>query len=127
MDARCKSLDGNKYAQVYRSFFVARYPPMEKKSLAGDALRCFTNEYEVPDKLIFDGSGEQTRKNTDFMKNIRRYDIKHHVIEPDRHNQNHAEGTIRELRKKWFRVMLRKKVPRRLWDYGLKNVSETMQ
>jgi hypothetical protein len=91
------------------------------------ALRCFTNEYEVPDKLIFDGSGEQTRKNTDFMKNTRRYDIKHHVIEPDRHNQNHAEGTIRELRKKWFRVMLRKKVPRCLWDYGLKNVSEIMQ
>ena len=67
-DARCKSLDGNKYAQVFtnRSFFVATYP-MEKKNLAGDALRRFTNEYGVPDKLIFDGSGEQTGKNTDFI------------------------------------------------------------
>ena len=33
-----------------------------------------------PDKLIFDGSGEQTGKNTDFMKNMRRYDINHHDI-----------------------------------------------
>ena len=31
------------------------------------------------------------------------------------------------MRKKWFRVMLRKKVPHRLWDYGLKWVAEIMQ
>ena len=34
---------------------------------------------------------------------------------------------IREMRIKWFRVMLRKKVPHRLWDYGLKWVAEIMQ
>ena len=33
----------------------------------------------------------------------------------------------REMRKKWFCVMLRKKVPHRLWDYGLKWVAKIMQ
>ena len=34
---------------------------------------------------------------------------------------------IREMRKKWFIVMLRKKVPHRIWDYVLKRVAEIMQ
>ena len=34
------------------------------------------------------------------------------------------EGVIRELRKNWFHTMQQKCVPRRLWDYGLKGVSE---
>ena len=31
------------------------------------------------------------------------------------------------MRKKWFRVMLRKKAPHRLWDYRLKWFAEIMQ
>ena len=31
------------------------------------------------------------------------------------------------MRKKWFRVMLKKKIPHRLWDYGLKWVADIMQ
>ena len=34
---------------------------------------------------------------------------------------------IVEMRKKWFIVILRKKVPHILWDYGLKWVAEIMQ
>ena len=34
---------------------------------------------------------------------------------------------IREIWNKWFIVMLRRKVPYRLWDYGLKWVAEIMQ
>ena len=34
------------------------------------------------------------------------------------------EGVIRELWKNWFCTMQRKRVPRRLWDYSLKWVSE---
>ena len=32
-----------------------------------------------------------------------------------------------EIQKCWFRVMLKKKVPKRLWDYGIKWVCEVMQ
>ena len=127
MDARCKSLDGNLYAQVFanKGYFAKVYP-MDKKSKCGEALKTFCREFGVPESLTFDGSKEQTGKNTLFMKQIRSNNIKHHVIEPEFHQQNPAEGVIRELRKKWFRIMVRKRVPRKLWDYGYKWVSETM-
>jgi hypothetical protein len=53
------------------------------------------------------------------MKNVRKYSINYRVTEPDRPNHNAAEGVIREIWKKWFRIMVRKHVPKRLWDYGL--------
>jgi hypothetical protein len=40
--------------------------------------------------------------------------------EVGRSNQNYAaEGEIGELKKRWRNFMLRRKVPARLWDYGL--------
>ena len=100
---------------------------MDTKRKAGDALRTFCQEFGVPDKLAFDGSKEQWQRKTEFMKQIRKSDIDFHVIEPDRHNQNPCEGVIREVRRKWFRTMIRKRVPRRLWDYGMRWVCKTMQ
>ena len=61
------------------------------------------------------------------IKTVREYDILPHVIEPNRHNQNRVEGFIREIRQKWYRVILKKKVPRRKCDYGLRWVGEIMQ
>ena len=75
---------------------------------------------------MFDGSKEQTQKGTTFMKEIRRNDIDYHVSEPGLHNQNPSEGVIREVRKKWYRTMVRKRVPRQLWDYGVVWCSEVM-
>ena len=46
------------------------------------------------------------------------------MTEPDLHNQNPAERVIRELRRKWYRVMIKKRVPEAFWDHGLKWVSE---
>ena len=128
LDGRCKSMDGNRYGQVFanKSFFAAIYP-MDTKSKCGDALREFCNDYGAPRSLTFDGSREQTRPGTEFMKIIRKNDIPFRIIEPERHIQNRAEGVIRELRKKWFRAMLKKKVPRRLWDYGMRWVCDIMQ
>ena len=56
MDGRCKSLNGNRYAQVManKDFFAVAYPMMSKSG-AGDALRQFINEYGRPEKLTFDG------------------------------------------------------------------------
>ena len=34
---------------------------------------------------------------------------------------------MRVIRKCWFRVMLRKKVPKRLWDYSIKWLCVVMQ
>ena len=41
------------------------------------------------------------------------------VIEPERHNQNPVEGIIREIQRKLFGLMFRKKVPKEFWDYGM--------
>ena len=119
MDARFKSLDGNSYAQVFatKDFFAMAYP-MESKSMAGGALRQFMHDYGRPERLTFDGSKEQCGKKTEFMKNVRKYAVDDHVTEPERPNHNFAEGEIREIMKKWFRIMVRKRVPGRLWDYG---------
>jgi hypothetical protein len=125
MDGRCKSLNGKQYAQVManKDFFAVAYP-IARKSEAGDALRQFINEYGRPEKLTFDGSKEQCGPKTEFMSNVRKYSIDYHVTEPYRPNHNFAEGLIREVRRKWFRVMVRKSVPQRLWDYGLQWVCD---
>ena len=126
MDGRCKSLDGNKFAQVFanKQYFSHIYP-MDKKSKAGDALKLFCQEFGVPERLTFDGSKEQTSKGTEFMKQVRTHNINYHISEPDLHNQNPVEGCIRELRRKWYRIMIQKRVPEKFWDYGLRWVSET--
>jgi hypothetical protein len=122
-----KSLNGNPCAQVFanKSLFIVAYP-MDSKAKAGHALREFINEYGVPEELTFDGSKEQTSKNSEFMKNIRKFGIAYHVSEPYQPRQNPAEGVIREVRVRWFRVMRQKHVPRRLGDYGFCWVCEIM-
>ena len=57
MDARSKSLEGNRYAQVFANkAFFSRIYPMDSKRKAGDALRMFCQEFGVPERLTFDGS-----------------------------------------------------------------------
>ena len=58
------------------------------------------------------------------MEQVRKHHINIHTTKPNRHNQSKVEGVICELRKNWFCTMQQKRVPRRLWDYGLRWVSE---
>jgi hypothetical protein len=122
-----KSLNNNTCAQLFanESFFAKCYP-MEKKSLAGTALRQFIRDYGVPEQLTFDGAVEQVKPKTEFMKHVRNYGIDYHIIEPHRPQQNRAETVIREVKKRWFRQMVKRKVPKRLWDYGIVWACEIM-
>jgi hypothetical protein len=122
------SINGNKYAQIFSNTrnFVAVYP-MEKKSMAGDALKEFTQDYGIMNRLYSDGSREQTGAKTTFVKTAKKMHIELRVSEPQRPEQNRAEGTIRELKKRWFRIMHQKSVPKRVWDFGLVYASEIMQ
>ena len=61
------------------------------------------------------------------MEQVQKHHIDYHVTEPERYNQSLVEGVIRDMRKKWFRAMTKKHVPKRLWDYGLRWVVEIMQ
>ena len=83
MDGRYKSLDGNRYAQVFatKDLFSAAYL-MQSKSMAGEGIRQFIHEYGRPEHLVFDGSQEQCGKKTEFMKNVRKYAIDHQEVLP---------------------------------------------
>ena len=99
---------------------------MYRKGKAGEALRVFCQEFGVPERLTMDGTKEQIGSNSEFMYQIRN-GIDFHIIDPERHNQNPTEGVIREICRKWFRVMFRKKVPKKFWDYGMRWVCEIQQ
>ena len=113
MNGRYKSLDGNKHAQIFanESFFATAYP-MEHKSSTGQALKQFISDFGIPDKLVCDGAAEQVGKRTEFQSTVRKHAINLHVTEPHRHNRWKVEGVVWEIRKRWFRVMLNKKVPK---------------
>ena len=54
------------------------------------------------------------------MKVVIRFKIKLKQSEVGHSNQNYAaERKIGELQKRWRNRMLKRKVPPRLWDYGL--------
>ena len=82
MHGHFKSLEGNKYAQIFATedYFAAAYP-MESKALASDALKEFITDYGVRDKIIMDGAGEQTGKRSSFMEQVRKHHIDYHVTE----------------------------------------------
>ena len=125
MDGQHKSLDGNKYAQVFATdFHFSAIYPIESKGHAGYALKQFIADFGVLDKIICDGSKEQTKRGMTFMEQVRKHHIDIHTTEPNWHNQSKVEDVICELWKNWFRTMHRKHVPRGLWDYDLKWVSE---
>ena len=128
MNGQYKSLDGNKHTQIFvnESFFAAAYP-MEKKTTAGQALKQFIADFRIPDWLMCNGVAEQVGKRTEFRNVVCKHDIDLHVTKPHCHNQSKVEGVICEIQKRWFRVMLKKRVPKQLWDYGVCWVCEVMQ
>ena len=96
---RTVSRDENKCGQVFanHTYFAAIYP-MDRKLKAGEALRVFCHEFGVPEQLTMDSAKKQIGSNSEFMHQIRKNGIDFHVIEPERHNQNPAEGVIRDIR-----------------------------
>ena len=120
LNGKVTSLDGNKYAQVFATSDC-------KKAKAGDALKEFIADFGVPDKVVMDGASERTGRKTMFMQQLRKHHIDFHITEPECYNQSKAKGVIREIRKKWFRVMTKSAVLKGLWDYGLRWVVEIMQ
>ena len=61
-----------------------------------------------------------------FMKIIKRYGKRYHVSSLRRQNENSTECAICEITKIWYRIIPNKKVPKRLWDYGLIWIRETV-
>eukprot|EP00978_Attheya_sp_CCMP212_P036339 scaffold163920_cov32-Attheya_sp.AAC.2 len=132
--AKVKSIRGNIGSQVYthksgfqkpcqvythKSGFQKPYPVQKADGdTIGYTLSEFISDFGAPDQLTYDGAAVQVGSKTRFMDLIRRYEIKYHVSAPRRPNENPAEGGIRELKKRWYRIMTKKNVPKQLWDFG---------
>ena len=102
----------NTHKSLQQKITLRRHTQWKGKALAGDALKEFITDYGVPNKIIMDGTDEQTGKRSTFMEQERKHHIDYHVMEPERYNQLRVEGVIREIRKKWLRVMTKKYVPK---------------
>ena len=59
------------------------------------------------------------------MKIINKYGTRYHVSSPRRQNDNPPEGAIREIKKIWYRIILKNKVHKILYYYGLIWICET--
>ena len=91
----------------------------------GQALDDFVHNFGAPMHLTFDGHQSQVGKKTWFFWGLHKYKIEHHVSSPRRPNENPAEGTIREIKRRFFIIMRKLKVPKRLWDYLIIWICET--
>ena len=59
------------------------------------------------------------------MKQFKQHNIDYHISEADLHNKNPVEGVILELIPKWYIIIIKKRVLRKLWYYGLRWIYET--
>ena len=118
--SKVTSIQGNTCAQVYTNGSFITVHPLDSKAKIAQSLTEFTDDVGIPDTLLSDGAPEVVGSKTDFMKEVNRLKIRLKRSEAGRSNQNYAaECEIGVLKKRWRNRMLRKKVPPRLWDYGL--------
>ena len=117
---KVKSIRGNKSANIFTQGKFTKVVPITAHSESGQLLVDFTDDVGIPKHLVTDGAGEFTDKETEFVNESRRMCIRLHTSEQGRNNQNQAaECEIRFLGKRWRARMHKKKVPKRLWDFGL--------
>ena len=114
------SIQGNTCAQLFTNGNFTTVHPLNSKAKVAQALTEFSDDVGIPDVLLSDGAAEVTGQHTDFMKEVNRLKFKLKRSEVGRSNQNYAaEREIGELKKRWRNRMLKRKMPPRLWDYGL--------
>jgi len=73
-----------------------------------------------------DGAQVQVGRHTEFQSFIRRHEIAFHVSHPRRPNENPAEGGIREIKRRFYRLQQKYDIPIRLWDFVLQYTIELM-
>jgi len=88
------------YLQTSHSSWKAY--PMEKKSMAGAALRQLSRGLRCSWAIDIWWRGRTSQTQTEFMKYVRDYGIDYHLIEPHRPQQNRAETVIQAERAMCF-------------------------
>ena len=127
--SKIKSICGNTYCQVFfqKVGFKASHPKISATGgdSLGEALDDFVHDFGAPMHLTFDGHQSQVGKKMRFFQGLPKYKIDHHVSSPRHPNANPAEGTIREIKRCFYIIMKKLKIPKQLWDYLIVWISET--
>ena len=123
-----KSLINNIASQLYThkcGFSTPYHFPRANGENVGNSLCDFIHDYGVPDNLTYDGAVVQVGAGTKCVDTIRRNHISTHILAPYRPNVNPAEGSIREVKKRWYRIQHKMNIPDRLWGYGITWICKT--
>ena len=120
MMSKVKSIRGNKRANIFKQGKFTKVVPMTTRSESGQLQVDFTDDVGIPKHLVTDGAREFTGRAAEFVKETRRMHIRLHTSEEGRKTQNQAEEhEIGFLAKCWRSRIHKKKVPKRLCDFGL--------
>ena len=126
---KCKSLRGNITSQIYFhkcGFYVNYNISRTNDAQIGPTLPRFISEYGIPQHLTMDGAVVQKGRKTIFMETIRRANINWHISGPYRPEENPVEGGIRELKRRFYRLVIKFGISMRLWDFVLDYVVDVM-
>ena len=124
-----KSIRGNIASQIYfhkSGFYFCHHLPKIDNKHVGPSLTRFISEYGIPEHLTFDNAAVQVGVHTDFMDTIHRCHIEYQRSSPYTPKENPVEGGIRELKRRYYRLITKYAVPERLWDYVIDYVVDTM-
>ena len=125
--SKFKSIRVNKCANIFMQGKFTKAVPMMARSESGQSLVEFTDDVGIPKHLVTDVAGEFTGRATEFVKESCRMRIRLHTSEQGRKNQNQSEKRdIGFLAKRCRARMHKKKVPKRIWDFGLVYESELL-
>lgn len=114
--AKVKSIRGFTGGTVFcNKLNYIHWQGFASESSTGQALRCFVQEVGVPTGMHTDNARVFT--HGEFSKVAAREGIKRSTIEVGRKNENRAELSIRELKKRMKRAMQRHNMPLRLWCF----------
>ena len=93
---------------------------MKKESQAHETLSILLQDTGVPHEMVMDGGLAQFKG--EFRRKLQEVDCKVRRTEPHTPWSNAAELAIREGKKHAGRIMVRQRVPRKLWDHCLELV-----
>ena len=122
-----KSLQQNTCCQVWtngQGYVFA--DPLRSKKETHLSLDRLVDTVGIPNKVFSDGAREEVGVKSKFVSRLRELHITAHQSEPYSQWQNRAENSIGKLKARWKRRMVRRRVPSKLWDYGLVYESEIM-
>ncbi|CAJ1943873.1 unnamed protein product [Cylindrotheca closterium] len=116
-----KSIRGNIASQIdfHKSgFYSCHHLSKVDDKQVGPTLKKFIADYGIPEHLTMDGAAGQVGRNT-----INRAAINCHISRPYRLEENPG---IRELKRQFYRLIVKHAIPERLWDFVLDYVVDTM-